>query len=122
MHGGNERALAAAVAWRDKKLAEVKALSVLAFCEIKRSNNTSGVTGVHFLTSKAQPHGFWQARIKLTDGTKLTKNFSVLQNGKRKAFRLAVAARREMLRSLEDRPYLHDPLAKKLAPPIERRD
>jgi hypothetical protein len=27
-----------------------------------------------------------------------------------------VAARREMLRSVQDRPYLYDPLAKQLAP------
>jgi AP2 domain len=115
-YGGDDGALAAATVWRDQKLAEVQALSVLGFCQIKRSNNTSGVPGVHFLTSKAQPNGFWQARIKLADGTNRTKSFSVLEHGQRKAFRLAVAARRELLRSTQDRPYLYDPLAKKLAP------
>jgi hypothetical protein len=81
MHGGNEAALAAAIAWRDDKLAEVKALSVLGFCQIERSNHTSGMPGVHFLTSIAQPKGFWQARIKLADGTTRTKSFSVLRHG-----------------------------------------
>jgi hypothetical protein len=113
MYGGNEAALAAAIAWRDDKLAEVKALSVLGFCQIERSNHTSGMPGVHFLTCKAQPKGFWQARIKLADGTTRTKSFSVLRHGRRQAFHLAVAARREILRSLQDRPYLYDPLAKR---------
>jgi AP2 domain len=121
MYGGNEGALAAAITWRDGKLAEVKALSVLGFCQIERSNNTSGMPGVHFLTRNAQPKGFWQARIKLADGTTRTKSFSVLRHGQRKAFRLAVAARREMLRIAQDRPYLYDPLAKRLAPrPADR--
>jgi hypothetical protein len=31
------------------------------FHEKKRSNNTSGVPDVHFLRSKAQPRGSWQA-------------------------------------------------------------
>jgi len=116
MHGGNEAAREAAIAWRDAKLAEVKALGVLEFCQHKRSNNTSGVPGVHFLTPAAQPEGIWQARLKLADGTKTTKTFSVRKHGERKAFRLAVAARREMLQRVEERPYLYDPLAKRLAP------
>jgi hypothetical protein len=37
-------------------------------------------------------------------------------NGRRQAFHLAVAARREMLRSVQDRPYRYDPLVKQLAP------
>jgi hypothetical protein len=41
---------------------------VLGFCQIERSDNTSGMPGVHLLTSIAQPKGFWQARIKLADG------------------------------------------------------
>lgn len=47
------------------------------FCQQKRSNNTSGVPGVHFLRLKNQPKGIWQARIKLADGRKIHKTFSV---------------------------------------------
>lgn len=120
MHGGSKAALAAGIAWRDEKLAEVKALGVLEFCQQKRSNNTSGVPGVHFLTPGRQPEGIWQARLKLADGTKLTKTFSVRKHGERKAFQLAVAARREMLQRVEERPYLYDPLARKLAASTRR--
>ena len=114
-YGGSDAALQAAIAWRDEKLAEAKVLGVLEFCQKKRSNNSSGVPGVHFLTPAAQPEGIWQARLKLADGTNTTKTFSVQKHGKRKAFKLAVAARREMLQRAKDRPYVYDPLAKKFA-------
>ena len=119
--GGSAPALAAAVRWRDQKLAEVKALTLLAFCQQRRSNNQSGVPGVHFLTPSNQPEGIWQAKMKLSDGTRMTKTFSVRKHGERKAYKLAVAARREMLMRTPDRPYLYDPLAKKLAPGAVRR-
>ena len=114
-YGGSDAALQAAIAWRDEKLAEARVLGVLEFCQKKRSNNSSGVPGVHFLTPAAQPEGIWQARLKLADGTNTTKTFSVQKHGKRKAFKLAVAARREMLQRAKDRPYVYDPLAKKFA-------
>jgi len=115
MYGGAKAALKAAIAWRDQKLAEVKTLSVLEFCRQKRSNNTSGVPGVHFLKPANQPEGIWQARLKLAGGTKVTRTFSVGKHGERKAFALAIQARSEMLQFAQDRPYLHDPLAKRMA-------
>ena len=114
-HGGSDAALKAAVAWRNQMLAKAKVLGVLEFCQYKRSNNTSGVPGVHFLRPAAQPAGIWQARLKLADGTHITKTFSVLKHGHRQAFKLAVAARKDMLQRAEDRPYLYDPLAKRFA-------
>lgn len=110
-YGGTKRALQVAVAWRDDKLAQAKALQVHEFCQLKRSNNTSGIPGVHFLTPARQPEGIWQAKLKLSDGLQMTKSFSVSKYGEQKAFRMAVKARREMLRRVGDRPYLHDPLA-----------
>jgi hypothetical protein len=74
------------------------------------------VAGVHFLRAGAQPQGFWQAKLKLGDGTQKTKNFSVAKHGEHEAYKLAVEARRQMLKSIADRLYLHDPLAIKLAP------
>ena len=82
---------------------------------------SSGVPGVHFLTPAAQPEGIWQAKLKLADGTRWTKTFSVRKHGYDKAFRLAGAARREMLRNAEDRPYVYDPLAKRFAA-LQARD
>lgn len=114
-YGGTVAARRAAVAWRDQKLIETKALGILEFCEIKRGNNTSGVTGVHFLTPASQPEGIWQARLKLGDGTTQTKSFSVRRHGERKAFRLAKAARRQMLAAATDRPFVRDPVARRFA-------
>lgn len=114
-HGGSDAARLAAIAWRDEKLAVAKVLGVLEFCQHKRSNNSSGVPGVHFLTPPVQPEGIWQAKLKLADGTRWTKTFSVRKHGYDRAYTLAVAARREMLRNAEDRPYVYDPLAKRFA-------
>jgi hypothetical protein len=114
-HGGKAAARRAAIGWRDEKLAEVKALGILAFCEIKCGNNTSGVSGVHFLRPASQPEGIWQAKLKLGDGTTRNKTFSVRRRGGRKAFGLAIAARRQMLATATDRPFVRDPLAKRFA-------
>jgi hypothetical protein len=70
---------------------------------------------VHLLKPANQPNGSWQARLKLADGTTMIKSFSVLKYGERKAFALAVAARRRMLEMAEDRPFVHDPLARRFA-------
>ena len=115
MHGGSEAARAAAVAWRDERLLAVKALGILGFCQKKRSNNRSGEPGVHFLVSPAQPEGIWQAKLKLADGTRVTRTFSVRKHGHQGAYDMAVAARREMLKQARDRPYVHDALARQLA-------
>lgn len=113
-YGGSAKALAAARKWRD----EAAAKSVLSFREFntqKRSNNTSGVPGVHRVQLPAQPAGSWQAKIKLADGRKITKTFAIKKFGERDAFRRAVAARKAMLDALEDRLYLKSPTAKRLA-------
>lgn len=114
-HGGAKRALAAAITWRDRNLARTKVFTYREFCQQKRSNNTSGVPGVHFLKTARQPHGIWQARIKLANGTKKHKSFSVRKFGHREAFRRAVAARTELLQLVDDRPYLKHSTAKRLA-------
>ena len=49
---------------RDEKLAKAKVLGLLELCQHKRSNNSSGVPGVHFLTPAALPEGIWQAKLK----------------------------------------------------------
>lgn len=114
-HGGAKKALAAAIAWRDRTLARTKILTYREFCQQKRSNNTSGVPGVHFLKTARQPQGIWQAKIKLADGTKKHKSFSVREFGHREAFGRAVAARAKMLQMMEDRPYIKHPIARRFA-------
>ena len=118
VHGSLDKALKAAVAWRDGQLARAEALSVKAFCAFKRSNNSSGVPGVHFLTSPTQPQGLWQAKLKLGGGNykSRTKSFSVLLHGNHAAYEMAVAARLEMLAHAKDAPYVYHEVAKRLAP------
>ncbi|WP_310449564.1 AP2/ERF family transcription factor [Sulfuritalea sp.] len=113
--GGSKEAKAAAIAWRDEQLAAIKALTLIEFHQQKRSNNLSGVPGVHFHKTPAQPLGFWQANIKTNDGKRVAKSFSVRKYGEREAFRLAVAARSELLAKVENRPYLYHAVAKRLS-------
>jgi hypothetical protein len=113
--GGSRKAKMNAIAWRNEKLKEIEALSLREFYQQKRSNNVSGVAGVHFHKTSTQPLGFWQAAIRLRDGKRLSKSFSVLMYGNMEAFDLAVAARAEMLAKVDDRKYLYDPLARKLS-------
>ncbi|MBK6594267.1 MAG: AP2 domain-containing protein [Burkholderiales bacterium] len=113
--GGSKSAKAQAIAWRDEQLAAIKALSLLEFHQQKRSNNLSGVPGVHFHKTPTQPVGFWQANIKCSDGKRVAKSFSVRKYGEREAFRLAVAARSDLLAQIKDRPYLYHAMAKRLS-------
>lgn len=113
--GGSRKAKAAAVAWRDEKLVELKALTLLEFHEQRRSNNLSGVPGVHFHKTPRQPLGFWQAKIRFHDGKSMAKSFSVRLHGERDAFDMAVAARADLLTLLENRLYLQHPVAKRMA-------
>ncbi len=119
--GGSKKAKAQAIAWRDERLAELKALTVLEFHKQKRSNNVSGVPGVHFHKRPEQPLGFWQAKIRFHDGKSRAKSFSVLKFGEKDAYRLAVAARSDLLESVKNGPYLHHPVAKQLARHVSER-
>lgn len=113
--GGSKEAKAQAIAWRDAQLAQIEALTMVEFRECQRSNNVSGVPGVHFHKTDRQPVGFWQAKIRFHDGMSRAKAFSVRLHGNDEAFRLAVAARSELLAQVENRSFLHHPEAKRLS-------
>ncbi len=113
--GGARKALAAAVQWRDGVLANTRVLTFREFHARRRSNNTSGVPGVHFVKGVRQPLGSWQAKIRLAGGRKVHRSFSVRKFGSRQAFRLAVAARERLLELVADRPFLYSRTAKRFA-------
>ncbi len=115
MYGGSAKALKAAKAWRDEQLSKEKVVTLVDFCQMKRTNNRSGVPGVHFHVSERQPMGFWQAKITVAGGKSRNRSFSVRAYGRRRAYKMAVAAREEMLAQVEDRPYLYDSTALRLA-------
>lgn len=110
--GGPEKSLAAAIAWRDERLAKAKAPGKREFSRVVRSTNTSGVSGVQFVRPEGQPEGYWQARLKLSDGREITRAISVRKYGERAAFRMAVQARAALLETIEDTPFVKHPLAK----------
>lgn len=114
-HGGKKKALLAAIAWRDARMASTRPLSLREFNAMRRSNNTSGVAGVHFLKNRRQPLGYWQAKVKMPDGRKVHRSFSVRRFGERQAFKLAIAARIELLMRVPDRLYLRDRSARQAA-------
>lgn len=113
-YGGSELALKAAIVWRDEQLATLQILNMVEFCQLQRSNNTSGVPGVHYLTTARQPNGIWQAKVKI-NGKARHKSFSVLLHGWQSAYDQAVAAREQLLMEANDKPYLYDKLAKKFS-------
>lgn len=112
---GSKKALAAAIAWRDRLLARTKTLSKREFRQLLRSDNRSGAPGVLFIRPKNQPQGSWQAKSRLADGRSIAKTFAVRKYGERGVFERAVAARADMLALIDDRPYVHHPTAKKFA-------
>lgn len=105
-------ALAGAIAWRDRQLSRVRALSKREFCQIVRKSNHSGVPGVYFLHPKSHRRGVWQAQVRMPGGDKLTRTFSVHKYGNMPAFERAVTARKRMLKLVEDKPYLSHVTAK----------
>jgi AP2 domain len=109
--GGSKNALATAVAWRDQQLAKAKVLTQCEFHQIKRSSNSSGEVGVLFIRTKLQPQGMWQTRLKLPDGKPPTRSFAVKKFGYDEAYRRAVAARKELLELVPDKPFLRSPTA-----------
>jgi hypothetical protein len=111
-YGSTRKALAAAIVWRDRWLGKLRPLRLREFNAMRRSNNTSGVAGVHFLKSRRQPLGYWQAKVKLPEGRKIHRSFSVRRFGNPQALKLAFAARAELLMQVENRPYLHNRIAK----------
>jgi hypothetical protein len=119
-YGGSAKARKAAITWREEQLANIAALSLLEFCEQKRSNNTSGTVGVHFLKSATQPQGIWQAKLKIA-GKYVSKTFAVKKHGERHAYKLAVAACEQMLVLAENRPYFYNKVAKRFAADTARR-
>lgn len=113
--GGSKKALAAAIAWRDRNLKRTAILTTREFRQLLRSDNRSGAPGVLFIRPKNQPQGSWQAKLRLPGNRQIARTFGVHKHSNRRAFALALAARADLLRLIENRPYLHHPTAKKFA-------
>jgi hypothetical protein len=53
--GGSQKALAAAIAWRDEQLVKINALYKREFHQIERSSNSGGAVGVLFSERGCNP-------------------------------------------------------------------
>jgi len=96
--GGARGAYEAARAWRDELVREVGCGQRAARVCVRSSRNRSGVVGVSKVAVTG-PNGeryfFWQATWCPEPGERRCVKFSVRRHGERRAFRMAVEARRQ---------------------------
>lgn len=58
------------------------------------------------MAGKRPPLRAWQALIKLPNGRRMSKSFSILKFGRERAFRRAKEVRAHMLTLIDEQPYL----------------
>ena len=104
-HGGRQKALKSAQRFRDELLEKFPPISRIEVCQIRRSNNTSGISGVcTYAKSYKLKDGtiretrYWEATWPTQDGKNASVNFSVRKFGEEMARSMAIRAR---LRGLE---------------------
>lgn len=107
--GGAENAMRLSQAWRDTIVAKHPPMSLMSFCSILRSNNTTGVVGIHRTTKRhrsksgrVSENSYWQARIPNADGTNSARYFSIKIFGEDGAKSLAIDARMQGISALKD--------------------
>lgn len=107
-YGSVEKALEAALAWRDEIVQNVQPLTRAEYSNIERANNTSGYPGVYLMkTVKKRRAGSdliflaWEARTPTGLKPAKKKSFSILKYGEARAYELAVEARRTFVSQLD---------------------
>lgn len=110
VYGGKRKALDKAKVYRDGLLASLVPFTRLEICRIKKKNNRSGVSGVTRIDTRERNRAqiihrrYWLAQWPIGDGKAQMKKFSIKEYGEQGAFRLAVRARQEALKSLSSVP------------------
>lgn len=110
VYGGKRKALEAAKIYRDSLIAHLRPLTRLERCSIKRKNNRSGISGVTRIDAMDTSRGrsyhrrYWLSQWPIGEGKAQMKKFSIKQYGEQGAFRRAVRARQEALKSLSPVP------------------
>lgn len=102
VYGDKELALAAAIAWRDAREAELSGVDYVVWQrEWMRDHNKSGVVGVYRnINNKKRrdrivPHAQWMAYWKDANGNRRVRSFNVGKYGEEGAKQLAIQARQE---------------------------
>lgn len=111
VHGGKLKALAAAKAYRNQLMNDLRTLSRKEVCEIRKKNNRSGVSGVSRheapgRTPTSPRHIFWLAQWPIGNGKAKKRKFSVKRYGERGAYLRALKARRHALATLTSEPLV----------------
>jgi hypothetical protein len=107
-YGGKAKALVAARKERDQWEETWKGFSAQELAKKARANNSSGTVGVRLVTEKdprwpSQPeYEYWVAQWSPAKGVRKSKRFSVKKYGKKKAYELAVKARKQGVASMKD--------------------
>lgn len=109
---GEQATLKLALAWRDTIIAEHAPISMVRFCAIVRSNNTSGVAGVTRQIKKQRrkngnvyQYPCWDAAIPLGNGKHRYRSFMISKYGEEGAKQRAIEARQQGLADLQNIAY-----------------
>ena len=108
VYGGKRKALTAARDHRDELEREHPHYSRKEVAQIKSSRNTSGIVGVRLSEEidRRWPNEpvylYWVAQWSPSPGVRKTKRFSVDKYGDEEAFRLALKARSDGLKEMEE--------------------
>lgn len=106
--GGKQKSFLAAKAFRDEVIAKYPPFSMREYSNIVKKNNRSGVVGVcRYCASETRDlpeekqRWFWVASWPLPDGRRKRVKFSVKKYGEEGAFKMALKARKDALKSLD---------------------
>ena len=110
-YGGKGASPKAAKAYRDQLIARHPPMTRREVCVVRKTNNTSGVSGITRIDSVEWNKGrslhrrYWDAQWPTLSGKPIHRKFSIKIYGERRAFQLAVHARRQGLRQLTRLPF-----------------
>ncbi len=92
-HGHPDRALHAAVRWRNKLLEKITDRARICELSLRNSSGVVGVSKITVVSSNGNSYHFWQATWSPTPGQRRCVKFSIKRYGDTEAFQRAVEAR-----------------------------
>ncbi len=101
-YGSAEASFDAAKQWHEEARRLLPPPNRREYVEIRKRNNTSGITGVHRAKKKSKGYAYdvWIASWITADGKSRNRAFYVSQHGEEKAKELAIQLRKEMVAQL----------------------
>lgn len=106
--GSQGAALKKAIAYRDKLLVEHPPITRKEFCNAKRRNNKTGITGVYKYKKSYQlkdgsikDYWYWEANWPDVAGESISKSFSINKLGEITAKEMAISAREDGMKNVD---------------------